>query len=74
MEPIFAPGITDVWKEFFYPDEDVGGKIRCTTLDGFLSYLCSESTYAVRVEKLVDSTRSCALQVFGPMCAKGGRL
>jgi len=27
-ESIFVPGITDVWKEFFDPNEDVGGEIR----------------------------------------------
>ena len=74
MEPIFALGITDVWKEFFDPDEDVGGEIQCVTLSGFLLYLCSETTYGVRVEKLVKTTRFCVLQVIGPKCAKHGRL
>jgi|SRR5215208_1593763 len=74
MEPIVAPGITDVWKEFFDPDEDVGGEIRCLTLRGFLLYLCSETTHGVRVEKLEKSTRFCVLQVMGPKCAKHGRL
>jgi hypothetical protein len=43
-EAVFAPGVTDVWEEFFYPEEDVDGEIRCTTLRGFLTYLCSAST------------------------------
>ena len=47
MEPIFVPGITDVWKEFFGLDEDVGGEIQRVTLGGFLFYLCSETTYGV---------------------------
>jgi hypothetical protein len=74
IEAVFVPGVTDVWEEFSYPEEDAGGEIRCTTLRGILTYLCSASTYGVGVEKLEKFTRSCALQVVGPERARQGRL